>query len=55
MSNSATHTPRRIDDAAALDRLTLQLDAIFGEMISDIEFADLIGPFVRGLDTVGVE
>ncbi len=55
MSNSATHTPHRLDDAAALDRLTLSLDAIFGAMISDIEFADLIDRFVCGLDADGVE
>ena len=44
-----TPARRRLDDAAALDQLTLRLDEIFGDLISDVEFADLIDNFKRGL------
>ncbi len=47
--NSVMPTPRRIDDDAALAQLTLDLDAVFGDLISDVEFADLVDVVKRGL------
>ena len=47
--NSATPTPRSTDDAAALDLLTQRLNDIFGDSISDVEFAQLIDTFAGGI------
>ncbi len=47
--NAAIDPARAASDLAALDRLTLQLDEVFGDLISDVEFAELIDNFKRGL------
>ncbi len=43
-----TPTPRSSDDAAALDLLASRLDAIFGDLISYVEFAELIEMYAGG-------
>jgi len=52
MKYDHAYTPTA-SDIAALDQLMLRVDEIFGDAISDIAFAELLDPFVRGLAVAG--